>query len=130
MRYIQRIIISGFAMSMLVNAAGPLTGQWGGDHSNLVLDAKGGRIETDCGDGWIAGPITPTHKGSFVARGHFVINAGGPERMDGPDRRKAATFKGKLSGRSLALTIEAPGLSPPRKLNLVRDQQVKLFRCL
>jgi hypothetical protein len=117
-------------MSMLVNAAGPLTGQWGGDHSNLVLDAKGGRIETDCGDGWITGPIAPNRAGSFVAQGFFAINAGGPERMGGPDRRKPATFKGKRSGRTLTLSIETPGLSPPRKLNLVKDQQVKLSRCL
>jgi hypothetical protein len=130
MKLLHRLVISGLAMSMLVNAAAPLTGQWGGDHSMLTLDAKGGRIETDCGDGWITGPVTANTKGAFVARGVFVANAGGPERLDGSDRRKAAIFKGKLSARAMTLTIEAPGLSPPRILNLVKDKQVKLFRCL
>jgi hypothetical protein len=117
-------------MSMLVNAANPYTGQWGGDRTNLTLDAKGGRIEADCGDGWITGPIAPNRAGQFVARGSFMANAGGPERLGGPDRRKAATFKGKFSGQSLSLTIEAAGLPQPRKLNLTKDLQVKLFRCL
>jgi hypothetical protein len=125
-----RLLLSGIAMTMLVNAAPPLTGQWGGDHSNLILDAKGGRIETDCGDGWITGPIAADKAGQFVARGLFTVNAGGPERLEQPDRRKAAIFKGKLTGRAMTLTIEAPGLSPPRRLNLVKDKQVKLFRCL
>ena len=117
-------------MSMLVNATGPLIGQWGGDRSNLNIDAKGGRIETDCGEGWITGPVSANRAGQFVAHGFFVTNAGGPERMNGLDRRKAAIFNGKLSGRALILTIEASGLSPSRQLNLVRDKQVKLFRCL
>ena len=130
MRTIHRIIISGFAMSTLANAAAPLTGKWGGDHANLVLDVKGGRIETDCGDGWVSGPVVAGKGGRFFAQGVFAMNAGGPERVGGPDRRQAATFKGKLSGRAMTLTIETPGLSSPRKLNLVKDQQVKLFRCL
>ncbi len=117
-------------MSMLVNAANPYTGQWGGDRTNLTLDAKGGRIEADCGDGWITGPLVTDKAGRFVARGLFVANAGGPERMGGPDRRKPATFKGKFSGQSLSLIIDAPNLPKPRTLNLVKDMQVKLFRCL
>ena len=130
MNFLDRLFLSGIAMSTLVNAAAPLSGQWGGDRSNLVIDARGGRIETDCGEGWINGPIIPNRTGQFVARGHFVVNAGGPEQMDRVDARKVATFKGTLSGRSLTLTVDAPNLSPPRRLTLVKDTQVKLFRCL
>lgn len=40
-----------------------LQGAWAGDRLQLVIDAQGGRVESDCASGRFAGPVTASADG-------------------------------------------------------------------
>jgi hypothetical protein len=130
MNQVPKLFVSGLAMSMLVNANAPLTGEWGGDRANLTIDAKGARIEMDCARGTITAPLKLDKAGRFTAKGIFARDHPGPEHMNAPDPRRAATYAGAVSGAALTLTIRVAGETAPQKLRLVKGARVKLLRCL
>jgi hypothetical protein len=119
---IPRLIVSGLAMSVFVNANAPLTGQWGGDRANL--------IEMDCAHGSFAAPLKLDKAGRFTGKGILVTHRPGPDRIDTPDPHRAATYLGKLTGSTLTLTIKIAGEPAPQQYRLVKDARVKLLRCL
>ncbi len=123
-------ILSGLAMTFLVNANAPLTGHWGGERANLTLDANGGRIDMDCAHGTIAAPMVMDKAGRFAAQGFLTRDMPGPIRMDAPDLRRSATYSGTLKSSALTLMIRIAGEPATQKLRLVKDTKVKLLRCL
>jgi hypothetical protein len=130
MNKIAKLFVSGLAMSMLVNANAPLTGEWGGDRANLTVDAKGARIEMDCAHGAITVPLKLDKAGRFTAKGMFARDHPGPDHINAPDPRRAATYAGTVSGSALTLMIRVTGEPTPQKLRLVKGARVKLLRCL
>jgi hypothetical protein len=124
------LLLSGLAMSTLVNAHAPLTGQWGGDRANLTIDAKGGQIEMDCAHGSFAAPLTLDKAGRFTGKGVLVSHRPGPSRIDVPDPHHTAIYSGKLTGSTLMLSIKVTGDATPQQFRLVKDARVKLHRCL
>jgi hypothetical protein len=113
-------------------APAPMQGQWAGDRLQLVVDAQGGRLESDCASGRINGPITLSADGRFVAQGSFESHQPGPQRADEPARAAAASFAGELRDGVLKLTITptATGAGVAQSFTLQSGARVKLLRCL
>lgn len=110
-------------------AASPLSGEWGGDQVRLTLDATGGRIEYGCGAGTIDVPLQPDAQGRFSARGTHEVRTPGPTRADAAPALQAATYRGRVDGDRMALTVEVSGGGAPLQYSLVRGRSVKLIRC-
>lgn len=109
--------------------ASTLVGTWSGDRINLTINAQGAVLEADCASGSIPGPLHLNTKGSFRAAGHYERFQPGPQHVDeGEGNLNASEFAGTIHGRTLALTITAPG-TPPQHFTLTRGKPVKLVRC-
>jgi hypothetical protein len=125
------------AIIMAVPAAGAaakpkmLSGAWGGDRMNLVMNAKGGDIRMDCATGTIKGKIIPDAKGRFTARGTFDQERGGPIRAeDFAAKGKPAVFRGQIVGDTLKLAVTTSGTIEPQNYVLHQGHSQKLVRCL
>jgi hypothetical protein len=124
-------VCAGIGMVAPVGAAGApfIEGAWGGDRLQLVADAQGVRIETDCASGAISGRIQPAVDGRFDADGQFEQHQGGPQRADTPARPTQAHFSGEVKGSTMALSILPAGAKEPQVFTLRQGVRVKLVRC-
>ena len=108
----------------------PLTGQWGGPHIGMLIGTEITRIEYDCADGVIPGPIIPATNGSFEVEGTHTPGFGGPaiEGVILPTYR--VRFTGRARGDRMTLTgrVENGVLLGP--FALVRGAESGIFRCL
>jgi hypothetical protein len=121
------------AVPALAAAAKPkmLSGTWGGDRMNLVMNAKGGDIRMDCATGTIKGKIILDAKGRFTARGTFDQERGGPIRAeDFAAKGKPAIFRGQMVGETLKLSVTTPGSTDSQNYVLHQGHSEKLVRCL
>ena len=121
------------AIPALSAAARPkmLSGTWGGDRMNLIMNAQGGDIRMDCATGTIKGKIIPDAKGRFTVRGTFDQERGGPIRAeDFAARGKPAVFRGQIVGDTLKLAVTASGATEPQNYVLHQGHTQKLVRCL
>lgn len=122
-----------FTMVATTNAGAapaPLQGQWAGDRMQLVIDAQGGRIETDCASGRINGPIVVAADGRFTMPGSFETHRPGPQRADEAVALPAASYTGELRDGLLTLSITPAGASAAQVYTLQAGARVKLVRCL
>jgi hypothetical protein len=93
-----------------VTAGHVLTGDWGGLHVLLSLSPDGGRIEYDCGQGTLDGPIRPDASGAFRVAGHHMQGHGGPVRAEEePPPPQPATYEGTVSGDVMQLRVTSNG---------------------
>jgi hypothetical protein len=121
------------AVPALAAAAKPkmLSGTWGGDRMNLVMNAKGGDIRMDCATGTIKGKIILDAKGRFTARGTFDQERGGPIRAeDFAAKGKPAVFRGQMVGDTIKLSVTQNGVATPQSYTLHKGHSEKLVRCL
>ena len=113
-----------------VPAAGvAVTGQWGGTHVGLTLDASGGRLDYDCAAGTI-GPVVPGAGGDFAAEGTHTPGWGGPE-VQGQVRPTYATrYTGSVRGNRMTLHGRVANGVLLGPFELRRDAEPIIFRCL
>lgn len=107
-------------------------GTWGGRGARLEVTAKGGTVELDCAHGSLDEPLRLGADGSFDVKGTFVLERGGPVRMDADDKGEAVRYRGRLDGETLSLAIVKDG-DPPKELGKVKvglGQPVRLRKCL
>ncbi len=108
-----------------------VTGQWGGRHVGLVLDATGGNLEYDCASGRIEGPLSIDRLGRFSARGYHTPGEGGPARQGHPPPRLSAIYSGRISGGVMTLLVRMPSanlvIGP---LSLRKSAEPIILRCL
>ena len=130
------ILLVAIAMAACVPVApaapaGPLVGQWGGQHVGLMLDSSGGTLDYDCAAGRIDGPVLPGRDGRFVAAGTHTPGTGGPERIGEARPSYPARYSGSVSGDWMTLRVDVPDrgivIGPYR---LRRGAQPMLMRCL
>jgi hypothetical protein len=95
----------------------------------LVIDAQGGRVETDCASGRFSGPVTASADGKFIAEGNFDNHQPGPQRADA-SAPASARYSGEMQGKVLKLTIMPAGASEAQVYTLQSGARVKLLRCL
>ncbi len=109
----------------------PVTGEWGGEHIGLSLDAAGGRLEYDCAAGAIAVPLRPDAAGRFHAEGTHTPGQGGPDRIDYVPPRLPALYEGRVTGDRMTLRIKvvSSGLTLGPFI-LRREAQPMLLKCL
>ena len=106
-------------------------GLWGGSHVSLEITAAGARVEYDCADGVIEGPIRPDRAGRFVAAGTHTPGHGGPVREGEILPSFRARYEGQINGESMNLLvtlIDTGGVLGPFELR--RGSPGLLVRCL
>lgn len=128
------VLLGGAAMALeLASAAGTapgLEGAWAGDRLQLVIDATGGRVTSDCATGTFAGPVSLNEAGAFSALGAFDAHRPGPERADHPALPARARYVGEVSGDLMKLSIFTDGAAAAEVFNLRKGARFKPIRCL
>lgn len=132
-----RIILGAYGLLAMASCAslapssGPLLGSWGGQHVGLELTAAGGKLDYDCADGGIDGPVVPAPNGQFEAYGWHRPGHGGPAREGEVLPRWPARYSGTVSGERMTLRVDVPDrgfvIGPYR---LRRGAEPILMRCL
>ena len=95
-----------------------------------MIDASGGRVETDCASGNFSGPVSVGGDGKFVATGSFDQHRPGPQRADEPADHATARYTGEVKGGVMTLAILPDGQGSPLVFNLHKGKSAKLIRCL
>jgi hypothetical protein len=107
-----------------------LSGVWGGDHLTATFTEAGAKLQADCAEGAISGPVRTDPAGRFSAAGAYQAQHGGPQRVE-EDAAPAANarFEGQVRGETLVLTIRGADGAPAQTFTLVRGAHAKLVRC-
>ncbi len=117
------------ACTSIAPSGAPISGQWGGSHIGLTLDASGGRLEYDCAAGTI-GPVIPASDGTFAAEGTHTPGTGGPE-IEGQSRPTfPAAYSGRASGDRMTLQGRLSNGVELGPFELRRGAEPGIFRCL
>jgi hypothetical protein len=81
------------------------SGQWGGQHVGMDVTDTGAQLEFDCAHGRIDEPLTLGESGRFEAKGTYTPERPGPRRED-DDKGRAVRYVGRVTGKSMTLSIE------------------------
>lgn len=81
-------------------------GVWGGMHIRVSVNNDGADVEYDCAHGTIVGALKVGADGSFSATGTLVQERGGPVRLGEPRDSKPVRYSGRLTGKSMTLTVK------------------------
>ena len=103
-------------------------GVWGGPHINIEVGEKSARIEYDCANGVIEGPLVVDGDGNFKLRGTHRAERGGPVRADDDTKGQPATYTGSIKGNSMTLTLKLAG-SDEETFTLEKGKEGELFKC-
>ena len=104
------------------------TGVWGGPHISIEVGEKSARIEYDCANGVIDGPLVVDTNGNFNLRGTHNVERGGPIRSDDASRGQPATYTGSIKGNTMTLTLKV-GDGDAESFTLEKGKQGKLMKC-
>jgi hypothetical protein len=104
------------------------TGVWGGPHINIEVGEKSARIEYDCANGTIDGPLVVDGNGNFKLRGTHRVERGGPVRADDDTKGQPATYTGSIKGNSMTLTLKLAG-SDDETFTLEKGKEGELMKC-
>ena len=117
------------AMAAVSAASPPLLGTFSNGDAVFIAGADRSELKLGCSGGSIGGPIHLDGHRRFVATGSFEDHNPGPQMVeDGVQAQPPVRFAGRVSGDTLALTVERRG-APPLKLSLRRGPVPKLVRC-
>jgi hypothetical protein len=86
-------------------------GRWGGNHIAIDVTSSGAQLDFDCAHATITEPIQLDANGNFNVPGLYAQEHGGPVRMGEDQDGKPAHFKGRITGKTLTLTITLDGSS-------------------
>jgi hypothetical protein len=126
----------GGGCAMVAHAAGSapapssVEGRWGGAQAQLVIDASGGRLETDCASGTLVGPLSLSGQGRFQTSGTFAQHQPGPQRADDPAAPDSAQYSGEVKDGVMRLSVTPEGGRAVQQFQLRKGQGGKLLRCL
>jgi hypothetical protein len=104
------------------------TGNWGGQHINIKVNAKSATIEYDCATGTIQGPLVVDRNGHFNLRGTHRMERGGPVRADETPREFPATYTGSIRGNTMTLNLKVSD-SEVETFRLEKGKEGELFKC-
>ncbi len=82
-----------------------LAGNWGGEHISLTVLDSTANLEFDCAHGSIDEPISVDTEGNFEVTGKYVIEHGGPIRIDETLEKYPSLYKGRIEGEKMTLII-------------------------
>ena len=122
---------SGAGTTMSKHERTPVLGSWGGRHVGLIAGPIGAKLEYDCANGEIEGPIRLDRRGRFVAAGYHIPGHGGPERLGDVPPRWRADYFGSIHARIMTLLVKIPSkgieIGP---FTLRRGAAPMIVRCL
>ena len=107
----------------------PLTGSWAGDGFALRVAPTGVVVQGKCASGMITEQIVPDKTGAFTATGYYNPYTSGYRLSDLAPRDKLVTFKGKVKGNTLVLTMRMIGRPDESRYVLKRDAPIKFGKC-
>jgi hypothetical protein len=105
------------------------TGVWGGLHINIDVGSDSAKVEWDCANGAIEGPLVVDDDGKFELRGTFTPERGGPVRADETPERQPATYTGTIKGNTMTLTLKVSGVDETETFTLERGKAGRLVKC-
>jgi len=82
-----------------------LAGTWGGEHISLTVLDSTANLEFDCAHGTIDEPISVDTDGNFEVTGIYVIEHGGPIRIDETLEKYPSLYKGRIEGEKMTLIL-------------------------
>ena len=82
-----------------------LAGTWGGEHISLTVLDSTANLEFDCAHGTIYEPISIDTEGNFEVTGIYVIEHGGPIRIDETLEKYPSLYKGRIEGEKMTLIL-------------------------
>lgn len=112
------------------SVAGSIEGRWGGEQVQLLVDANGARLQTDCASGTLNGPLQLSSQGTFSASGTFDQHQPGPQRADEAAQPVAAQFSGQVKDGLMRLSVAPEGGHAALQFQLRKGQGGKVIRCL
>jgi hypothetical protein len=80
-------------------------GVWGGRHLRMDVIASGAELEYDCAHGAITEELKLDDEGRFQAKGTHSREHGGPTRSDEVPSSRPATYRGRVSRKTMTLTV-------------------------
>ena len=107
-----------------------MAGAWGGAHAQLEVTAEQTRIELECAYGLIPGPIEVDKGGRVDFSGSLIREGGGPGAETDAGAGEPARFRGRLSGKTLTLTVTLVG--PAQDLGtfkVIHGRPARLGKC-
>ncbi len=108
--------------------AAPVRGAWGGLHVGLTVTDAGSSLEFNCAAGTVPGAFTLDTAGRFDLSGTYTPG-GGPEPVD-PPPPLSARYAGRVTGRSMTLTVDPEGDVPRGRYTLRQNEPPQIFACL
>lgn len=107
----------------------PLTGNWAGDGFALRTVGTGYVVQGKCASGKITSQVVPDAAGAFAASGYYNVYTSGYRVSDLSRRDTPASFKGKVSGNTLNLTMRVKGRPEDVQVVLKRGAKIKFPAC-
>lgn len=104
-------------------------GEWGGSHISMSVTERSAKIEFDCAQGEIFGPLTIDSEGKFHLQGTFTRERGGPVRADETRKAEPATYSGKVTGNKMTLTLKLSDSDESQTFTLEKGKEAELFKC-
>ena len=81
-------------------------GPWGGQHIGINIEGSSARVDFDCANGTIKGPLTIDSKGRFSWPGVYNREHGGPVRMDEQSDGRPAIYSGSIKDGTMTLSLK------------------------
>lgn len=107
-----------------------MAGEWGGAHAQLEVTAEGTRVELDCAQGLIAGPLEVDKRGRVDSSGSLIRQGAGPGAETDAGAGEPAHFSGTLSGKTLTLTVTLVGAAQDLgTFKLTHGRAARLSKC-
>lgn len=95
----------------------------------LVAEASGASLQFDCAHGAIAGRLALGAGGAFDLAGNFVREHGGPIRKNEVEDRRPARYTGRISGKTMTITVELSGEPAVGPFTLELGNPGRIVRC-
>jgi hypothetical protein len=106
------------------------TGQWGGVHININVEAGSASIDYDCATGTITGPLLIERNGRFTWRGTFHAERPGPIRRDDGANESPVVYTGTVIGDEMKLRVKRSGNNEVLgDFTLKRGGAGRVFKC-
>ncbi len=107
-----------------------MAGEWGGAQAQMEITPDGARIELPCARAVITGPLEVDKSGRVDTSGSLIREGSGAGAETDAGAGEPARFRGKLSGKTLTLTVTAEGSAQDLgTFKLTHGRSARLPKC-
>ena len=105
-----------------------LTGPWGGQGINLLIEGGIAQVQFDCAAGTIDSNLSAS--GVFSAPGTYRAGAAGPVRVGQIFTSQRATYSGSVAANTMTLSVRLEDGTALGPFTLTQGAEGQLQRCL